>query len=201
MISLYSGTPGSGKSLHLAQRIYNKLRRGECVIANFEINLKKVSKNTKDLDFLYIDNLKIKPKMLINFSKEYFCGRKVKEDEILLVFDECQIIFNARDWQAADRREWISFFSQHRKYGYEIILVAQFDLMIDKQLRSLIEYEYKHRKTSNFGIFGTLITLLALGNVFVAVKIWYPMQERVGSDFFKARKKYYEIYDTFNTFD
>ena len=37
------------------------------------------------------------------------------------------------------------FFSQHRKLGYRVILVAQFSEMIDKQIRALIEYEYIHR--------------------------------------------------------
>ena len=76
------------------------------------------------------------------------------EDQILLVIDESQLIFNARDWQKAGREKWLSFFSQHRKYGYHIILVAQFDRMIDRQIRSLIEYEYVHRKVGNYGIKG-----------------------------------------------
>lgn len=37
MISLYTGTPGSGKSLHVARDIYDKLRYGKNVIANFDI--------------------------------------------------------------------------------------------------------------------------------------------------------------------
>ena len=34
------------------------------------------------------------------FSRNYaeYVGRQVKEGEILLVVDECQIMFNARDW-------------------------------------------------------------------------------------------------------
>lgn len=40
MITLFSGTPGSGKSLHIAQKILNWTRSGKYyVICNFEINL------------------------------------------------------------------------------------------------------------------------------------------------------------------
>lgn len=38
MIYLYSGTPGSGKSLHIARVIKNTLMMGKPVIANIPIN-------------------------------------------------------------------------------------------------------------------------------------------------------------------
>ena len=139
---------------------------------------------------------------MIDFSKKYEfeIGRKPKEGEILLVIDECQMLFNSRDWGRKDRAEWLSFFTQHRKLGYEIVLIAQFDRMLDRQVRSLIEYEYIHRKVSNFGIKGKILSLFCGGNLFVSVKVWYPMKEKVSSEFFIARKKYYTIYDTFTLF-
>ena len=39
MIYLYSGTPGSGKSLHTARVIKNTLMMGKPVIANIPINV------------------------------------------------------------------------------------------------------------------------------------------------------------------
>lgn len=203
MISIYTGTPGSGKSLHIAQRIYHGLKVGRKTICNFEINLEYVSKRKANkLPFVYIDNMDMKPDRLIKISREHFKNKKrIKEDDILLVIDECQLLFNSREWQKGNRKEWLSFFSQHRKYGYEVVLVAQFDGMVDKQIRSLIEYDFKHRKASNFGLVGRLISLASLGNLFCCVKMWYPLGERIGSEFFKAKKKYYRIYDTFGFFD
>lgn len=203
MISIYTGTPGSGKSLHVAKNIYSSLRSGKLTICNFEINLEKVHKKKyKSLPFKYIDNLDLTPEKLINISKDYFKGKKrVKEDSILLIIDECQLLFNSREWQKGNRRYWLSFFSQHRKYGYEIILVAQFDGMVDKQIRSLIEYEYKHRKASNFGLMGRIVSIITLGGQFCCIKLWYPLGEKIGSEFFKARKKYFRIYDTFGFFE
>ena len=37
---------------------------------------------------------------LISYAKDYAKGRSVKEDSLLLVIDECQLMFNARDWNA-----------------------------------------------------------------------------------------------------
>ncbi len=35
---------------------------------------------------------------------------------------------------------------------------------------------------------GKILSLCSIGNLFVSVKIWYPMKEKVGSQFFKAHK-------------
>lgn len=197
MISLYSGTPGSGKSLHIARNIFWKLKTGGTVIANFPINLSSIN-NIKG-QFFEIDN-SVTPDFLISFSSSFFNGKPVKEGKIYLVLDECQLLFNAREWNVSGRAAWLSFFTQHRKFGFDIVLVAQFDRMIDRQIRSLIEYEFKHRKVSNFGIRGKILSLFSGGNLFVSVKIWYPMHEKVDSEFFHSRKKYYQLYDTFAVF-
>ena len=199
MIYLYSGTPGSGKSLHSARTIYYNLLKKLPVIANFDIN-EKYKKKLKG-EFIFWGNDELTPEKLTEYSKNYFNNKKIKESQILLVIDECQMLFNAREWNAKGRKEWLYFFTHHRKFGYDIILVAQFDNMIDRQIRSLIEYQTIHRKVSNFGIKGKIISLFALGNLFVSVKVWYPMKEKIGSEFFRAKKRYCNLYDTFNNFD
>ncbi len=202
MIDLYSGTPGSGKSLHTAERLYFWLRLGKPAICNFNIDLPAVSKKQwQRLKFTYLPNDKLKVKWLIEYARNYWKEKPIKEDGILLVIDEAQLIFNAREWAKQGRSDWLSFFSQHRKYGYHIILVAQFDRMIDRQIRSLIEYEYVHRKVSNFGIKGKALSLVMGGHMFVAVKVWYAMNEKVESEFFRARKRFYRLYDTFGDFE
>lgn len=199
MIYLYSGTPGSGKSLHSATVIYWTLKRGLPVIANFPIAVDKI-KGKVIGDFIYVSSDELTPDYLLSYSMQYFSSRRVREGEILLIIDECQLLFNSREWNIKGRAEWLSFFTQHRKYGYDIILVAQFDRMIDRQIRSLIEYEQIHRKISNFGWKGKILSLAMGGNMFVSVKVWYPLKEKVSSEFFRARKKYYALYDTYGNF-
>lgn len=201
MVKLYSGTPGSGKSLHTAEKIYYALRAGRPVIANFDINLGIVQgRRRKKVDFTHLPNDQLTVSALESYSRDYFAGRPVKEERILLIIDEAQLIFNAREWCAAGRKDWLGFFSQHRKYGYEIILVAQFDRMLDRQIRSVIEYEYIHRRVSNFGRVGKLMSLFTLGRLFVAVEMWYPLRERIGAEWFVCRKKIFRLYDTFKDF-
>ncbi|MEI3232640.1 MAG: hypothetical protein V8S24_16280 [Gordonibacter pamelaeae] len=45
------------------------------------------------------------------------------------------------------------------------------------------------------------MTLLALGEVFVCVKRFYSLNERIGVEMFRARKSVYRLYDSYATFD
>ena len=200
MIRLYSGTPGSGKSLHNARDIIMRSKFGEPVIGNFECDLHEYKKAS----YTYCPNDRLTPKFLYDYSRNHFKGRRPgakDEGSILLVIDECQLLFNSREWQRNNRNEWLEFFTQHRKLGYDITLIAQFDRMIDRQIRSLIEYEFIHRKLSNFGVKGWILSVILGGNTFVAVKIWYPLKERLGAEFIHARKKLWTIYDSYAIFD
>lgn len=198
MIVLYSGTPGSGKSLDSARTIYNWCRRGAPVLVNFPVNVDNIRTRRKK-DVRFISNADLNPDLLVQISKDHFAGRPMKEDSILLIIDEAQLLFNARDWSAKGRDRWNWFFTMHRHFGYFIILCAQFDRMLDRQVRCLIEYEYIHRKVKNMGWRGWLLSCLMLSpvNLFVKVKMWYPMKEKVGSEFFKASPKYRKLYDTY----
>lgn len=198
MIYLYSGTPGSGKSLHMAQDIYWWIRKGKTCIANFDINIDAIDKAKGS--FYYLDNIHISPELLIKFSKVYFHDHTFKEGDLRLYLDEAQLLFNAREWNSKGRKEWLSFFTQHRKYGYDVFLVAQFDRMLDRQIRSLIEYEYVHRKMKNYGAWGQIFNAAAGGGLILAVKRWYPIGEKIGTEYIHIRKKYYQLYDTLNTF-
>ena len=167
------------------------------MIGNFPVNLSKYKRQK----YIYCPNEKLTPDFLIQYSREHFGSKPIKEGSILLVIDECQLLFNAREWQKAGRDKWLSFFTLHRHLGYDIILIAQFDRMVDRQIRSLIEHEYIHRKMSNFGWQGKLLSLFFGGRTFVAVKMWYPLHEKLGSEIFHARKSLYGIYDSYATFD
>lgn len=199
MIRLYSGTPGSGKSLHNARDIIIRSRFGEPVIGNFDCDLRRYKK----AKYTYCPNDKLTPQFLMNYSRNYFNGRRPgakDEGAILLVIDECQLLFNSREWQRENRNQWLEFFTQHRKFGYDITLIAQFDRMIDRQIRSLIEYEFIHRKLSNFGLRGFVLSLVLGRKTFVAVQMWYPLKERLGAEFIKAKKSLWTIYDSYALF-
>lgn len=197
MITLYSGTPGSGKSMHATMTIDAALRRKCPVICNYELFY---DKNKMADNFHFYDNDCITPDFLMQFAARYWQDHHFKEEGILLVLDECQLLFNSREWDRKGRKDWLTFFSQHRKYGYSVLLIAQFDRMLDRQIRSLIEYNVIHRKVKNFGIKGKIYNALLGGSLYVAVKIFYPINQPVGSHMIRAKKWVFKLYDSHGTF-
>lgn len=194
-INLYTGTPGSGKSLDLARDIIRRLRRGSRVIANIDIDVDEIKGNKGT--FVYLPDHEMTPQFLYDFAR--LNHERGKEGQTLIIIDECQLKFNPRDYliksKQAERMEWIEFFTTHRHYGYNVILSTQWDRMIDRQIRALVEYEYIHRKINNYKIFALLPFKL-----FVSVQYWYGLRLRIGAEFYIYRKLYSRIYDSYTRF-
>ena len=111
-------------------------------------------------------------------------------------------MFNARTWNQADRKLWVAFFTEHRKYGYEVYLVTQDENYIDKQIRTLVEYRVLHRKVTSFKGFGKFLSILR-GN-FVAITYYAQGNKRakasnLGHRFYRG-KKFYNFYDSYKMF-
>lgn len=200
MIYLYSGTPGSGKSLHAVSDMLRHNRRGWPVIANFKLN--PVCLKSPDR-MLWADNADLKPAMLEQYAAYYWqsLGERVSENRILLVIDEAQLIFNARAWQK--NSSWVSFFTQHRKMGYSVIMIAQNRDMIDKQIRAVLEYEYKHRVLANAGPFATVLSWV-VGSKFLYRKELAAIRSvgkgmNLGFKIAHYGRSVYRAYDTFQT--
>lgn len=198
MISVYTGTPGSGKSYSATLQIYNKIYRPrpKHVVCNYNLNLDEKHKKY----FHYLPNDQITLDNLLRISNDYFSEHEFHEGALLLVIDEAQLWANSRTWSDGNRLELIEFMSQSRHAGYDVILIAQSDKMIDRQFRALIEYEVKHRKLANFGIVGKIMSLVAFGRVYAAVTTYYGLSERIGVRFFVPRKKIFRLYDSYVMF-
>lgn len=199
MIELFSGVPGSGKSLHAAKFIKDCCSRHQPLIVNFPLNtdLVFVRKAVDDGLLIILDNFEINPTKLVALSRYFLDRKSYKEDQIHLILDEAQLLFNSREWNInSNRMEWICFFSQHRHYKFHIILIAQFDRMIDRQIRSLIEYEIKHLKLKNIGWRGYALCLFVGFNAIMCSKTWYGQNFHVSTEILHLKKSLYKLYDT-----
>lgn len=221
MITLYSGTPGSGKSYHIADKVATGALFGRQYICNFPTDLENFSirgifrpllrfewskKIFQRLPYslthykvkappIYMDTSAITVQWLIDYAQlHHSAGR---EGQTTVVIDEAGIKFNCRGFSAKDRQEWLDFFAKHRHYGFDFILISQHDRQLDRQIRYCIEQENKHYKLSNFNWFGRLLSLLAGGTLFVVHESWYGFHgERNGTEVLRFRKKVASIYDT-----
>jgi hypothetical protein len=122
---------------------------------------------------------------------------RIKEGCILLVIDEAQMIFNCREWNAKDRKDWLFFLTHHRKYGYKILLVTQSLTFLDKQIRQLVEYEYRYRRLSRWGWVGFVLFFLTFGEKYLYVQYYVPNNERMGLHISLLGRNLYKCYNTF----
>lgn len=141
MITLFEGVPGSGKSLYAAGQILEQLSLGHLVICNYPFYPPAGRKYRKGA-LVVVDNADLTPDFCLRWSQIWLKFRRggiPKEHQILLVVDEASTVFNPRDWQRPDRKRWLSFFAQHRKLMFDVILIAQQDIQIDRQIRGCID--------------------------------------------------------------
>lgn len=164
MIEVCQGTPGSGKSAAAVARAIMHLKKGGVVAANFSLVdgwADEIAKRNILGKFIQSHCHKIAASLYprfyrvnslpairkINPRKEavkiYKDNGKYSEGSGLLILDEAQLVFNARKWEK--NMDWIEFFTQHRKLGWNVILIAHTIEMIDSQIRPLAEYESRFR--------------------------------------------------------
>ena len=195
MIALYSGTPGSGKSAHGTRLIDLALKKGVGIICNYPLVLDMKRHKGR---FTYIDTFDLNPKYFYEYAKKYHKERK--EGQTIVVIDEASILFNSRSAGDKLRMEWLRFFSTHRHYGFDIILITQRDRALDRQIREMIEIEHEHRKLIYYGLKGIFVILLTRKQ-FVSVKKWYPIKEKIGVEYFNISKRHKKMYNTFANFN
>lgn len=227
MIEFYSGTPGSGKSLHVASEILKSIKNGINVIANFEVNesLFPQKRGRPPGQFLYLSNGSLMSKVVavdekaektvfispidtlygfaVNFHSRNAKGQ-IQEHQTLLILDEAQILFNSRTWQDTSRMEWVTFFTQHRKYGYDVIIISQMERLIDRQIRGCFEFEVNHKKLMHYKTLGAVLSMPFRGNLFLAVTHWYGVKGRdsvTGSKWFFGYKRLYNLYNSYKIFE
>lgn len=197
MISLYSGTPGSGKSYHATKDAVTRALFGYRCITNFPVDCSAVPgfrffKRYRKPD--YVPNEELSVDYLVAYAAENHTGR---EGETLLVIDEAGLFFNSRDWQSKGRRAWLDFFSQHRKLGYDVILVSQSMIMLDKQIRAFVEDDHRHRKLSQLGLLGIWLRPFC---TFISVNFWLGSNMRLGADYIKFHRWVARCYNTKEVF-
>ncbi len=203
MLSIYDGTPGTGKSLHVVDDIRNYLWRGCNVIANFDFRYDLMGKRCKG-EFLKRANSDFCfPDWVMEYGKLHNVNKdgSVRMGQTLLVIDEAQNLFDARQWNGTGRKEWNEFFAVHRHYGFDIILITQNIKSLDKRVQANAEFEVLHRNLKHFKNIGFIFSLFFGGHLFIWVKRYLSTKDKVDSKFFIGCKRKFRYYDSFVLFD
>ncbi|MCL2223491.1 MAG: zonular occludens toxin domain-containing protein [Defluviitaleaceae bacterium] len=196
MIKVYTGGPGNGKSVHMARDIHDALLRGQNVISTVPINIDVISKDgAKPIgDYIRISIQDITPEHLYMYMVNMH--EKDKEGQTLVFLDECQVIFNSREWNQPGRKDWLWFFQSHRHLGFNIYLLTQHSSFLDKVIVKLIEIEVKHRKVSNL-LWWFPVTLFVHREEWAAIK---STNNKISTSFMFGRAFLFKIYDSYTIF-
>lgn len=147
MIKVYTGTPESCRDFHVAFNIFLNLVSKRTVISNLPVDVERISCNGKRKvgKFIYKDC----SELTVNFLYDYADSNAevISKSQTLLVIDECQAMFNTSEFKGCGL-EWSEFFTQHRLWGYNVILSASSACLLDRLVRFCADYEYRHMKYS-----------------------------------------------------
>lgn len=213
--TLLAGKRGAGKSLIATSRIRDYMWSGRMVATNLNLYVdhlvpprNKVRPyrlpdwpTADDMMALPLGNPGLKwvegePYPVIRGDKEF------SEDENgLLVLDELATFLNSRDWQAKDRQALINWLLHSRKFGWDLLFIAQHVGLVDKQVRdALFDLFATTRRLDKVQVpvFGRLAAMLGfklrlpkwhVANVRYGMQQGAPLSETIwvrGRDLYKA---------------
>ncbi len=155
MAIFIEGVRGSGKTKIAVREIQTYLNMGLRVATNLDIDVFKLSPNTKsvltripdqprsiDLELLGKSYPELNPDDPSTYDEKKFG---------LIVIDELLTSFNSRNWNDPDRLAVVSWMVQSRKLGWRLMLLCQDVDAVDKQLRETLLQEIWHcRSGKNF---------------------------------------------------
>ena len=213
MITLFCGTPGSGKSLMVAKEILFEIRvkKRNVICCNMNIDSDYVCRKGKnDARIVFAETYQQiqTPYHLFEYAKKYH--KKGVEGQTLIVFDEVQELLSPTVCKRMKMenpdyvKDWLSFFSQHRHLGYDVYFITQYDRMLVHDIRYLVEYRNIHRKLRNYGDTGFMIALMLRLifriELFIQVKFWLATNQKMGHTFYWYSKKLSKVYDSYKKF-
>jgi len=221
-MDFYEGTVRSGKSASAVTNAFRCLREGGVVGLNFDLvdnwstiyarrilppfaSEKQIMKYSVDMyerafRIGSVDSLYELSEKLPNLVK----GRRAKsrEEKGFLVFDECGLFFNSRDWKG--NMEYINFFANSGKLKWEIVLISHSFEDIDKQIRAKIEYLTTYRNMQKLAILGIPLGSILKKPIFRSITV---LAGRAAGKGMKMYSRWYfldmktcDLYDTFTLF-
>lgn len=221
MIQLYSGTPGSGKSLHAAHDIRFNLRIGRNVISTCFIDTslcflnpiqefifnkfgkrpRKHKPDKREKNFHFIDINDITPDYLYDFAARHH--EFGKEHQTVIYFDECVAIFSPTvigdDKDKWNR--WEDFFRKHRHLGFDCILIPQSAKLISRKVIEYCEFDVRHFNRKHQGFLGFIFSIF-VGGLFSYSTYWRGIRGKpLDSGFYTYKPLYGQMYNSYSMFD
>lgn len=151
MITLITGTPGSGKSYEaVAHHILPALNSGRKVITNLPFNINYYMKINPSFDRNLFVLIQPTPDNLVPFSTPADFDDEWKDKNgvgPLYVVDEAHMAFPRGDKD----KKMLEYFTMHRHTGADILLITQQLNQLRREISGLIELSYVLKKNTVLG--------------------------------------------------
>lgn len=199
MIYCYCGFPGSGKTLDAVDLIVSKLRAGCYVLTNIDLDFSMRRKPFRGR----LTHVDISDLQRVDVVKNWAFENRRPKYKTFIVIDESQVVFDARFWDDAGRADWNIFFSQHRKYNSDIILITQSLENLDKRIRANVEIVRKHTNIANASKITRTLSLFMGNHIFIGNDYYagYARGNNIGSHWILARRSLTRYYNSFQIVD
>lgn len=198
MIRVVTGTPGTGKTCYAVLEIADALSAGKCVATNVALSAdfarSVARRNPRNL--LRLDRKAAELAARVAVLEEPEQLRLVwpsdrREGQTLVVIDEAHALLDSRDYRASDRQDWITWLTQHRKLGLDILFVVQHFEMLDTNVRRLVEWEVRLRDLRRARAYGFPVPIpLTVGHWY-----WIGMKKPQRTQTYSPRRAY-GLFDT-----
>lgn len=157
MISIFEGRIGGGKTYLAVTRILAHLAKGGTVVTNVELLPDGCACYLAKHYGLQMDPSAIR---FLNEEETGFFHKHLiggtKELPVLAVIDEAHLWFNARDTMqtGSTKRALLTFLSQSRKLGVDVIFIVQKEENLEAQFRRLASELWRMKDLSKLRIPG-----------------------------------------------
>lgn len=201
MIRTVTGTPGSGKTCYALMEAVSALSAGKTVATNIaladDFADRLVRRNPsmwvrKAARARAIAHLERRIEVLSDSSdlrRVYPTDRR--EGNCLVIVDEAHALLDSRDFRSTERQDWITWLTQHRKLGLDVLFVVQHFEMLDSNVRRLNEWEIRLRDLRRARAYGFPVPL----PLSVAHWFWATMRLPQRTQMFRPRQAH-GLFDT-----
>lgn len=217
MIRLVTGPPGAGKTFYAMREFEVAVLDGRYVATNVKLVddwAERIARSIPRLKFrpsararwidrarrrvLYVETLGELAQ--VRLSTKGF--EKNPEGRGLAIFDEAGEALDARAWNEdkARRRADNRFMRQHRKLGWDVVLIAQEEEQIDARTRGMAEYVVRLKNLKRARVLGVRLSPV---NLFIAIWAWHGMQggRPAKREWFRLSRRQAGLYDTHQLVD
>jgi hypothetical protein len=163
-VQFVTGKLGGGKGKYAVMKLLEATKEGRRIAGNVDLNLGEFAKKRAKTRYIRVPD---KPSPFDLQALGHGNPDSYDEDRNgLLVLDELGTWFNSRSFQDKERAGVLDWMIHARKHGWDVILICQNEIQIDKQAREALGEVFVRCMAMHkvrIPVIGALITLLTVG--------------------------------------